>query len=128
MGRLAGQIIADLHSNGLTLHEVGDGWFAVHVDPHLGAPEAFLHLVDGDIERYVEAMSAEDIEGVFGPDVTLADASYRLALIHLEEQLLSYHGGIRCVVVDGEQIRTFETGLLPSLSPGEYEWRSVVSA
>ncbi|MEH0935244.1 hypothetical protein [Micromonospora psammae] len=120
MDHLAQRIIADLRRNGVALDEVGDGWFAA--DSRAGVPEAFLHLVDDDVERYLRGMSAEDVAGVFGPDVTLADARYRLALIHLEEHLLSHHGGIRYVIVDGEEIRAFDTAPPPSLPAGDYYW------
>ena len=124
MKSLAQRVISDLRTNGPPLEEVGDGWFAIHVESRTGRLSAFLYLVDQDIERYLEGMSAEDVDGLFGPDVTLANARYGLALIHIEELLHSFHGGIRYVVVDGEQIRFFDSGPLPSLPPGDYEWRA----
>jgi hypothetical protein len=124
MAQLAERIVADLRESGLYLDEAGDDWFAVHGESHHGAPEAFLHLSDNDIERYLDGMGPENVDGVFGPDVSLDDARYRLTLAHLEEHLLSYHGGIRYVVVDGGEIRTFDTDSLPTLPPGNYEWRA----
>jgi hypothetical protein len=120
---LAQRVISDLR-NRFTLDDVGDGWFAVHVDSHTGGSPAFLYLVDDDIERYLEGMSAEDLDGLFGPDVTLADARFGLALIHVEELLLSHPGGTRYVVVDGERIRFFDSGPFPSLPAGDYKWRA----
>jgi hypothetical protein len=121
---LAQRVISDLRRNGLPLEEVGDGWFVEHVESRTGRSSAFLYLVDGDIGRYLEGMSAEDVDGVFGPDVTLANARYGLALIHIEELLHSHPGGTRYVVVDGERIRFFDSGPFPSLPPGDYEWRA----
>jgi hypothetical protein len=121
---LAQRVISDLRTNGLPLEEVGDGWFAIHIESRTGRLSAFLYLVDQDIERYLDGISAEDVDGVFGPNVTPADAGYRLTLIHIEELLHSFHGGIRYVVVDGEQIRFFDSGPLPNVPPGDYEWRA----
>ncbi|MEV4480015.1 hypothetical protein [Micromonospora coxensis] len=124
MDHPAQKIVSDLRDNGLYLDEVGDGWFAVTVDSASGTPDAFLHLTDDDVERYVRGMSAEDVDGVFGPETTPAEASYRLTLIHLEESLLSHHPRVRYVVLDGEEILTFDTRSSPEFPAGDYQWTS----
>ncbi|SCE74523.1 hypothetical protein [Micromonospora mirobrigensis] len=108
MGDLVQRVITDLREIGYPLHEAGTGWFAVSPTGP-GEPEVFLHLVDDEVERYLAAMSAEDVDGAFGPEVTLADARYRLTLLHLEEQLDGRNAGTRYVVLDGGEIRAFES-------------------
>jgi hypothetical protein len=121
MPQLVERIVADLRANGLPLDDIGDSWFALRGDSD---STAFLHLTDDAVSRYFDGMSDEDVNGVFGPDIAFDDARYRLTLIHLEECLEGGHGAVRYVVPDGGELRVFDdTASLPSLPPGDYEWR-----
>ncbi|MEH0826017.1 MULTISPECIES: hypothetical protein [unclassified Micromonospora] len=122
MDHPAQRIVSDLREKGLSLEYAGDGWFALTGDSSTGTPDAFLHLTDDDVERYLRGMRAEDVDGVFGPDTTLDDTRHRLTLVHLEESLLSHLAGIRYVVLDGAEIRTFDTHSSPDLPAGDYHW------
>jgi hypothetical protein len=124
MAQLAERIISDLCRNGLSLEDAGEGWFALYGDLGAGRPNAYLRLVDADMEKYLQGMSREDVDGAFGPDVTLDDARYRLSLIHLEESLLSHHEGVRFVVVEGTEIRILDGAPPAVFPPGDYEWRA----
>ncbi|RIV36999.1 hypothetical protein D2L64_17235 [Micromonospora radicis] len=106
------------------IDDVGEDWFAFRDDADAGEPGAFLYLPVDDVERYLQAMRPEDVAGVFGPEVSLAEARYRLALVHVEENLLSHHSGIRYVVLDGEEIRIFDTSAPADPPAGNYQWNA----
>jgi hypothetical protein len=124
MGPLAERIISDLRDGGLLLDDVRDGWFNLHGESSQGQPGTFLFLLDSDIAQYLNGMRAEDVDGVFARGLAVDEARYRLTLVHLEEFLTSYHSGVRYVVIDGTDIRVFDTDLQAPPAPGDYEWRA----
>lgn len=125
MSELVEQVVSSRRNSGLDLRDLDGGWFALHGEA-AASPTAFLFLNDSDIRTYLDAMSAEDVDGAFGPNVELAQARYFLLLLHLEEAWETSSGSFRYVVIEQGSIRVFgKEDSLPVLPPGgDYQWRA----
>jgi hypothetical protein len=118
------RVVSDLRSTGLDLRGIGGEWFALHRSANT-SPSAFLHLNKSDVLAYLSAMTAEDVDGAFGPGVDIEKARYSLLLLHLEEALETGSSAFRYVFIERGDIRALGRGdSLPILPPDEYEWRA----